>query len=960
MALAPPLVGRAVELEWIDSALDVLSERQPGAVAIEGEPGIGKTRLLAELCERAEARDCLVLGGQAAEFERDVPFSVLVEAFDPYLASHHEAVLEGWGQELIDELASIFPALRSLAREPAGTLGVERYRAHRAARALLERLAGVKPLVVAFDDLHWADDASIELIAAILRRPPEAPVLMALAYRPGQAPERLAAALASPGMRHLEVGPLTEAEAAELLGDEVDEERRAGLYRDSGGNPFYLEQLARSGGRRGRAVPARPSALGVPPLVAAALAEELESLSPRARQLLDAAAVAGDPFEPDVVTEIAELSHDEGLDALDELSGLGVIHPTQAPRRFVFRHPIVRRAVYERVGEGWRMGAHERAAHALERRGASAAERAHHIEHSAVKGDPEAIALLIEAGQATAARAPSVSARWFESALALVPDDDRELRIEVLWKLAHALRSVGELERCRGFLLEAIERLPAGDPRAVELIAACAELEHWLGRHEEARRRLTRGWDQLAHRGTPEAAALAVELSLDGLYWLDFERARELGELALETARGHGDRSLIAAAAAALALGEAAEGRISDARAHRADAVDCIDILDDAELAPRLETFYYLAWTDNFLECWEDALAHVERGIAVSRATGQGRLLVPIMLAKQYPLQMQGRLAESVETCEEAVEVARVSANPRYLFWAYWELAWAYFLSGDLEEAIRAAERSERARPGTGNLFPGAGEPGWTLGMTLVEAGEVERGYRTMLEGIGGRELSNVVPAERSLAWVYLSRADLARGAEEDAEEAVRRAEENATGLGKALGLAWAKRARAELLLARGDPAAAAAAALESVAAAEKARSALDVAGARGVAGQAFAEAGDRERALPLLREAERDLSRFGMKQYCAQVRRTLRALGARAEPRGRTAAGEAGVDSLSDREREIAELVTQRKTNKEIAAELFLSEKTVESHLRNVFAKLSVSSRVEVARAVERAAETP
>src|SRR5919108_68888 len=126
-------------------------------------------------------------------------------------------------------------------------------------------MALAPPLVGRAVELEWIDSALDELIAAILRRPPEAPVLMALAYRPGQAPGRLAAALASPGMRHLEVGPLTEAEAAQLLGEDVEEERRAGLYRDSGGNPFYLEQLARSGGRRGRAVPARPSALGVPP-----------------------------------------------------------------------------------------------------------------------------------------------------------------------------------------------------------------------------------------------------------------------------------------------------------------------------------------------------------------------------------------------------------------------------------------------------------------------------------------------------------------------------------------------------------------------------------------------------------------------------------------------------------------------------------------------------------------------
>ena len=156
------------------------------------------------------------------------------------------------------------------------------------------------------DDLHWADSASVELLGALLRRPPAAGVLVALAVRPRQAPERVAAALErahrAGTLRRLEVGALTPREARELLGEAVDDAALTALYEDAGGNPFYLEQLARSLAleRSAGAPRLSPGDLDVPPAVAAALAEELALLSDRARRVLEGAAVAGDPFQPEL------------------------------------------------------------------------------------------------------------------------------------------------------------------------------------------------------------------------------------------------------------------------------------------------------------------------------------------------------------------------------------------------------------------------------------------------------------------------------------------------------------------------------------------------------------------------------------------------------------------------------------------------------------------------------------
>src|SRR3954463_3571182 len=193
--LAEQLVGRAEELGGLDAALAELAQGRPVAIELLGEPGIGKTRLLAELARRAEERGYLVLSGRAAELERDLPFWVFVDALDEYLQGLEPRRLEVLGDDARGGLSPVFPSLLGRAERHRETLQHERYRMHRAVRELLGLLAATKPLVLVLDDVHWADSGSVGLIGALLRRPPAAPVLMAPAVRPRQVPERLSAAL---------------------------------------------------------------------------------------------------------------------------------------------------------------------------------------------------------------------------------------------------------------------------------------------------------------------------------------------------------------------------------------------------------------------------------------------------------------------------------------------------------------------------------------------------------------------------------------------------------------------------------------------------------------------------------------------------------------------------------------------------------------------------------------------
>jgi DNA-binding CsgD family transcriptional regulator len=211
-----------------------------------------------------------------------------------------------------------------------------------------------------------------------------------------------------------------------------------------------------------------------------------------------------------------------------------------------------------------------------------------------------------------------------------------------------------------------------------------------------------------------------------------------------------------------------------------------------------------------------------------------------------------------------------------------------------------------------------------------------------------------LIPLWRSGYLEALTRAALVDGDPDEAERYASAAEAAGRG-GLPLDRAIGMRAMAALTLAGGDARAASDLARGSAAEADRVKAGVEAARSRALAGRAHVAAGDRDEGIAVLRAAELELGRLGAQAARDEARRELRKLGAHAETRGPIATGESGIASLSTREREVAELVRDRKTNKLIAAELFLSEKTIESHLRNIFFKLDASSRVEVARAVER-----
>jgi DNA-binding NarL/FixJ family response regulator len=965
MPVLADLVGRAAELSTLDRALAELDRGRSAALLLVGEPGIGKTRVLGELAARADARGLLVLFGSASELERDLPFWVFVDALDEYVEGLEPHCLGSLDDDVRHELALVFPSLSRFAAAGGVALQHERYRSHRAVRELLERLTDAKPLVLMLDDLHWADAASVELLGALLRRPPAAPVLMALAVRPRQAPERLSAATERAhrqGMlARVELGALTRAEARELVGEAVDGAAAAALYDESGGNPFYLEQLARSLGRIAdarAAVPARLlSDLEVPPAVAAALAEELALLSDGARLVLEGAAVAGDPFEPELAAAAAATSEASALEALDELLGVDLVRETDVPRRFRFRHPIVRRAVYESTPAGWRLGAHARSAETLAARGASATARAHHVERSARQGDAAAVVTLREAGNTAAQRAPATAAVWFGHALRLLPDAaPAQARVELLLSRARALVATGQFAEGHAALLYSIGLVPADSVALrVRLTTACAGIEHLLGRHEQAHARLTGAMDSLRDPASREAAALMIELAMDGFFRMDYDLMHEWAERALNTARPIGDRPLAAAAVAALAFASATSGATPEAEARRAEAAALVADLDDHELALRLDAAANLAGAELYLDRYDDAGAHAERAISLGRATAQSEFIpLPYSILGQVKL-LRGQLVEAAELLDNAVEGARLSGNVQALAGNLGNRSLAALAAGDVGMALATAEECVELTSGLDQSLVCAA--GVALAAALLETGDPGRAVDSLTSSSGGDELP-LIPGVWRAKWLeLLTRCWLALGRHGEAERAAASAQATAAALRLRVAASMGDRAAAAVALDAGDSQLAAKRALAAAAAADEVRAPVEAALARTLAGRALAHAGQPERAVAELRHAASELQACGAIGYRAAAERELRRLGHRMHRRTRPGtSGAIGIEALTERELQVARLVVDRRTNPEIAEALFLSPKTVETHMRNIFRKLDVSSRVEVARTVERA----
>lgn len=949
-----PLVGRSEALRAFGQALDASSTGSCCLLGLVGEPGAGKTRLLGELAAEAGSRGLVTLGGRAAEFEQEMPFGVVVDALDDRVESCLPGLAARLGAGTSGLLATVLPSLRAAAPALDGPAGpgpghdlTARYRIYRGLRRLLEDLASPDGLVLILDDVHWADNASIELLDHLVRHPPRGRVLVAIAYRPAQAPPRLAALLASatgPG-RQLPVGPLTFAETEELLGPGLSPSRRQALHEASGGNPFYLEALARMDQH------APLTADGVdgselPPAVRAALQLELAGLSPAALRVAQAAAVAADEFEPALAAVAAEVSEDEALAALNEMAIRDIVRPASAGR-LRFRHPLVRRAAYDCAAAGWRLGAHARIAAHLAGVAAPAALRAHHVERSASFGDQAAVATLLEAAREVAAHAPATAAHWLEAALAIMPADTSGpgSQVELLLELA-GLRAVsGQLAEGREAAREVLRRLPLGDhARRAKAARFCALMERQLDRPQEARAVLL---DELRRIPDPQSATavpLRTRLVAESLMRGDVRAAQAVLDLIPENPDSH-EPSVAVAIAALRPLPAYALGRVDDAARFIEAAGQLVAAAPDDHLAEWLDAVAWLCWTETMMGRDRSALAHFQRAVAIARATGQGYIVSNLLAGQARVLGLFGRLAEAAAAAEEAAEVARMLGSGHQLVFALTQQCLAASWSGEDQAAVRLGE--EAARTGKGNGEWSGAQAQYALAIALINAGRREAGRDTMMRACN--HLKRPMLDQRSL----LAACEVMAGVEAGAghEDEASRWADHAARVARHGQEASAALARAHALLAA-QPRAAAAEAGQAARSFADAGLVIDAGRARLRAGQAYAAAGDGGRARTELAAGAKAFADCGARTLHAAAVREQRRLGVRV-PGPATAGRAAGPHGLTQRELEVVTLVREGCTNQQIAESLFVSIRTVETHLSHVFTKLGVTSRTNLLKAL-------
>jgi DNA-binding CsgD family transcriptional regulator len=364
------------------------------------------------------------------------------------------------------------------------------------------------------------------------------------------------------------------------------------------------------------------------------------------------------------------------------------------------------------------------------------------------------------------------------------------------------------------------------------------------------------------------------------------------------------------------------------------------------------------------MECWDASLRHAERGIRLAREYGVSFVFVALTHTLPVTLCWQGRLGRAREAAQETVDASHLSGNPSSLAYAYTVQCFVRAQSGDAREAVEAGELAvELARTLKRGLYVAL--PHANLGAALLAAGEPERARLQLLEARSRGVLEHWV----GRCWweLWMSGAELALGNLDEAERWAAAAESTADEMGLLGRHGSARDATAAVLLARGDAAGAAQAALEAVDLLDRCGRPADAARARLLAGRALAAAeaeqrpdasaadGER-RAVAELERARAALLDAGAPRLADEAARELRRLGLRVARPGGRASASSGVGALSERERQVAELVAAGLTNGEIAAELHLSEKTVANHLTRIFTKLEISSRSALAAAVARA----
>lgn len=945
--LRTSLVGRSDEFETLAAVVDATAAGQAGAGLLEGEAGIGKTRLLAEAVQYARALGLQVLAGAAGALERDRPFGALADALD-LDGSSPDADRAEIGRLLTGE------AMPHLAFAQAPEL---RFRVLEGIVALLERLSASRPALLVVDDLHWADPSTLLAVDYLLRHLTSVPVAILGAMRPAEGRpdlDRIAETVAQREGRHLMLDALDAEAVAQLAAETLSATPVAELLEQlsgAGGNPFYVtELLATLHEERAIRIEngiAESRFVEVPKSLRLIILRRLSFLPQPTLEVLRVASILGSPFAlPDLSTVLGRTAV-ELMSLLRPALAAGILG--EAGQRLGFRHDLVRDAIYFDLPLAVRSGLHLQAGRALADAGAPALQVAGHLARGAERGDADAVAWLRRAAQQAAPRAPTIAVDLLERAVELAGDDvtHDDILAEYVWGLAWSGRPA-EAEKIASEVLARHD-----DPVIAGAVRHALGVVLWLeGRVTESLEQFERLLRQDGLSETDRAIVLA-RLTLRRLLSGDLPGAEAAAHEALDAAERSGYELAASEALGALCWVVAARGDLEEAIGFGRRAIALSARNEDPGgtfIAPRLypQSRVYLGATLVDADQLDEAEDMLQQGRRIAEQQGADWALPVFHVGLAYARYLAGQWDDAVAEIETAVSLADEIGTRNGIVFALSILATIALRRDDVALAERTLDRLDAEIAATG-----AAHYRVHWGMRARAMLEEARGNApvalAILEAAWTVVSSTGITAEQRELGPSIVRLSLAGGDAKRAGEVAAALDTLATRADVPSVRAAALRCHA---LIDADPDAAERAVEEFRASGRI----PDIGAAAEDAAAIAARAGRTEDAVRLLDEALSVYDTLGAAADAARADAALRALGIRRGRKRRRAGARTGWESLTQTEMEVVRLAAEGLTNREIGQRLFVSRRTVETHLSHVFGKLSVTTRVQLAAEATRA----
>lgn len=976
-----PLVGRTRELAALEALMEGGGDGT-SVVIVAGEGGVGKSRLAQELGERAERRGWGVTYGRAFPVEAGVPYALFSDAFMPILRGMDPDALTVLSRGGESELRYLFPALGH--GEGPADFGSDpdefRTRLMWNFAEFLKSYAAREPLLCVLEDLQWADESSLQLLHFLGRQVAGHPILIVCTYNDTQRDQSLELVRTERSLVSLGVGeirrlePLTLDQVSELVrltfsvDADVVREFCALLFGWTRGNPFFLEEILKSliaSGRLSRKAGAwigwDASDFGLPASIRDAVISRVGATSEDARAVAELTAIIGARAGYALLASISGMQERELLGALEELCASRILDERTEAGTVVydFSHPLVRQTLYNEFGLQRARLLHGVVAEAMETfYGDRALEHADELAFHFQRTDAEQLrakaAIYLAAAGRTALerRADHEAVSYLRAALDRADTGDdggMALQVELVPQLARAYQHLGEFEEAGKLWSAALRHLEDDAPEQASLRRALGMAHFWCGRHAEAQEQLDAGL-AAAERANDQASEvrlrvtkahclqelgrggdametlapalpLAKELDDPGLLarvhralallhlWVGPPaRAREHAEHAIGLARRTGDSSIEFWARWVLAVLEGMRGDTAE----MGIAVDQVNELASSARSPVLRL-----WTaDMSIELayfrgeWDRGIAIGSKAIALARSLNQ-RTLLPRLLVWTSQIHLgRGEVDEAKKLLDEAIEISGInkpdaSVDVHQVVPVY--IGWAYYLVGlgDYYEAIEMADRGLEIAEGTGYTL-------WAMHRLLP----------------------------------ILAEAYLWAGEVDKAEAVGQRIRQHSNRLDHKLGHAWADACEALVMWKRGDPAGAISLMRKAAEALDEIPMLWDSARIRRQMAGRMAEVGDTEGAAAELKRVHEIFVKLGADLELEKARMQFREIGQRPPPKG---VGE-GIAGLTARELEVARLVARRMSNKAIGKQLGMAPRTASTHLSNIYQKLGISSRGELA----------